>query len=154
MLKVVGVKEPSSAMIEFGEYVLLNVEFDNERLPTAPFYWRTGDFVGSLVEVGINRRSGAVAKIGLIAYGESELLSSAAEYWECVSIAGVPLLNVNDWSSDRYKDEPGHLAVAENDLCLLISFSLDKKVDSVYESCGVGFGVNSNCDLVWISIKK
>jgi hypothetical protein len=154
MLKVVGVKESSPARIELGEYVLLNVEFDNERLPAAPFYWRTGDFLRSLVEVGINRRSGALAKVGLVVYGESALLSNEAEYWEYVSIVGIPLLNVDDWPADRYKDEPGYLAVAESNTCLLISFSPDKTVDSVCESDGVRFGVNSNRDLTWIAIRK
>ncbi|RON53981.1 hypothetical protein [Pseudomonas frederiksbergensis] len=154
MLKVVSVKEPSSTRIEFGEYVLLNVEFDNERLPPAPFYWRTGDFVGSLVEVGINRKSGAVAKVGLIAYGEPKSLFSESKYWGGVSIAGIPILNVDGWPIDRYKDEVGYFTVEESELCFVLLFSPDNAVQSVYESFGVRFGVNSNYDLVWIAVKK
>ncbi|MCG6575932.1 hypothetical protein EGM97_14585 [Pseudomonas sp. AF32] len=154
MLKIVGVKEPSLAMVEFGEYVPLNVEFDSERIPAAPFYWRTGDFLNSLVEIGINRRSGAIAKLGLIVFDGSEPLFNGEKYLEGSSIDGLPILNVDDWPVDRYRDELGYVAVMENDYCLCILFSPDDIVEFVYESGKVRFGVNSSCDLVWIAIRK
>ncbi|WLG46432.1 hypothetical protein [Pseudomonas sp. FP1740] len=154
MLRVVGVKEPSSVIVEFGQYVLLNVEFCKEQVPAAPFYWRVGNFVDSLVEIGLNRSSGAIAKVGLIAYGESDFLVSDEDYLKCVSVAGLPMFNIDGWPSDRYRDEVGFLSVAENEVCLVLQFSLDRVVSRVYDSCGVRFGVNLNDDLAWIAVSK
>ncbi|MCI0996542.1 hypothetical protein [Pseudomonas corrugata] len=154
MLKIIGIKEPSLARIEFGEYVPLNVEFDSERIPAAPFYWRVGDFLSSLVEVGINRRSGAIAKLELVVFDGVQTLFNEGKYLEVNSIPGLPIMNVDDWPVDRYRDESGYVAVMENDCCLCILFSFDDVVELVYESDEVRFGVDSNCDLAWIAIRK
>lgn len=154
MLKVIGSKEPSSATVEFGEYVPLTVEFNDERLPAAPFYWRIGNFVNSLVEIGINRQSGAVAKIGLVAYSESDLLSKSFDFLNVRCTAGLPVIDTDGWPNDRYKDEVDFFTVAENVSCVLLCFSPDRVASIVYSSDGVRFGVNINNDLIWIAVQK
>ncbi|WP_147407017.1 hypothetical protein [Pseudomonas sp. 91RF] len=154
MLKVTGCKEGSLAEIQFGEYVIADVVFEGERHPAAPLYWRVGDFAESLLEIGINRVSGAVAKVCLVACGEREVLQDHRQYLAGSSISGIPVFDIAGWPDSRYKDEVGYLEVAESEAVLVMFFSSDKVVELVYEFSGVRFGVAFGGRLIWIAVDK
>ena len=56
MLKVFKHEETKKENIEFDIYTPINIEFGVWNISKEPtIYWRTGDFNGSLIEIGIGQ---------------------------------------------------------------------------------------------------
>jgi hypothetical protein len=74
------------------------------------------------LEIGINRVSGAVAKVCLVACGERKVLQGHRRHLAGSSISGIPVFDIAGWPDSRYKDEVGYLEVAENEAVLVMFF--------------------------------
>lgn len=66
MLKIESYKDVQEELIEYDLYIPINIKFGNQSDINAPiFYWRTGDFQESLIEVGIGKEEKEIRTITL-----------------------------------------------------------------------------------------
>jgi len=83
------------------------------------WYWRTGDFKKSLIEVGVDPSSGAICKITVLCLaGIGSHASQMADL--SATQAGLPCISLEDWAGASRKDveQPVEAALIGNRLVL------------------------------------
>jgi hypothetical protein len=103
LLKVAATEEATRPRIAVGEYVPLAVEWDCG--PHLPLYWRPGDHVRSLVEVGLHPGTGAICSIRVVLPGEDvEILDEGVPAVDLAATSGRPLFETDRWRGLRFLD--------------------------------------------------
>ena len=81
--------------------VLVSVVIEGPRSVT-PLHWRGGDWTKPPLDIEVNPTNGAVQALQVVLQDEhvqrGHLDSKAA------GVAGIPVVEVTDWSEDRYRD--------------------------------------------------
>ena len=160
MLKFKEKIQRTAASVVFDEYIPFYVNFDFESI-YAPNYWRVGDGRRSLMEIGLDRDSGAVNSITLTSVNVKNLREISNSYIEYVSeVDGLPTFDLSPWvkqasddDSSRFIDEFNvdlDLELGQN--CL--SVSIIPKVEPVkyIKNSNILFGLGLDDTLVKIDI--
>lgn len=105
MLTVKGSIQVENADLEIDDYVPF-VFRNRDNQTSVPLYWRTGDFKSSLLEIGINPETGAIATVKVPFFGIYEASSTPWKEPTARLAKGLPLCGLEIWSkSDEFKDK-------------------------------------------------
>lgn len=105
-LRAVAAHAPSSAATWAIEcpspgVVLINVEIEGSN-SLAPLHWRTGDWTKPPLDIEVNPSDGAVQAIQVVLQDENVPLGALRAGHE--GAVGIPLVDVEGWPDDRYRD--------------------------------------------------
>lgn len=109
LLKIIGLKRDEKVVAEFGDYLPFKFDLtDGESCNCV--YWRLGNFKSSLIEIGVDRKSGVVASFSLVIFdcferGVPELSTSLR------AEVGVPCFSVDCWHEEMLLDERAEVRV-------------------------------------------
>jgi hypothetical protein len=109
VLKVIGSHDPKQSLLEIDGYNPFRF-YCRDNPHFVPFYWRTGDFEHSLMEIGINPDNGALAKI-VVTFCDDYTKHQMS--WNRPSepiTHGVPIFDLDPWPrtndfKDNFRDE-------------------------------------------------
>ncbi|AUS14558.1 hypothetical protein C0W65_08385 [Bacillus subtilis] len=127
--------------VEFDVSTPINIEFGNRNIPEdKTVYWRTGDFIKSLIEVGFTQKTGEIRSITLTL---CESVYKSKEWKNIEPIKGLPVLSEDRQQNETYIDEKGILNVYITDKTVYIQFSAHE-IESLIENNHVLFCLD--CD--------
>jgi hypothetical protein len=122
-----------------------------------PYYWRTGDFRRSLLEIGLHPATGQLISIGLILVDELRAWSTVLPDLNIIPERienSVPICDRARWSdTNRFVDEIGALDVWLGTNRLLLRFGEADSQRSI-QSGQVQFGITQQGDLAAIQINN
>lgn len=102
MLKLEDVTNSIKETIQVDDYIPLSVRWINSNLDSPRLFWRTGNFKTSLLEIGIDSKTGIIRSITLTF---TERISVCeAEVTDSPSVEGTPVFQIADWGSEFYLD--------------------------------------------------
>ncbi|MDU9030470.1 hypothetical protein [Pseudomonas mediterranea] len=149
MLTIVGQEFCAQMDAEFGSYVPFKLRSQTDS-GSSHFYWRTGDFESTLLEVEINPADGQLIGASLLLPGRVSRNFPTMNFPDQIS-DGSPRVCVDNWPDDRFLDEPGFLQVFVDVSRLLILISSSVAVRLV-SAGNVTFGICASESLVWILV--
>jgi hypothetical protein len=100
MLQVSGAKHDAKADVEVDPYVPLTIVFDGGGDDT-PLYWRGRTDEGSLVEVGVSSKDGAIRSVTLTSISRRRVTLSGLGHEVQAGAAGVPQVDLSPWPAER-----------------------------------------------------
>ncbi len=152
MLRFVGVAGVVPCRIEIDMYVAVDVVFGQwYGAPLPAIYWRRGDFIHSLMELGVAPRSGVIRSVTLTLPGHVSWDPACCPPSGAPDQAGVPVFDVAGWPESGFRDEPGQLDVCVSEDRIRMTFS--PMAVSQWVVCGrVRFGVNQDSDLAAVEV--
>ncbi len=149
-MRILSLRDPCPVTIESDGYVPVMARFQGA-FEFPPLYWRTGDFRRTLVEIGVEKSSGAICKVtvtlvdGLRSGCESEIDVMALR--EGISCADIALFGTNT------RVDVEHEVVASlEDSQLIVRFG--DGVPAIPESCrsgNVSFLVSAESELCGVA---
>ena len=111
--------------VEFDEYVPFTVEFESDSM-FPPLYWRVGNGSTSLMEIGINKGSGAAHSITLTSIQSDSVRVVKREYVSSVSEKeGLPIFDLSAWKNENCPDEFASNFIDNFDLGLELTLGQD-----------------------------
>lgn len=149
MLTIVGQEFCAQMDAEFGSYVPFKLRSQTDD-GSPHFYWRTGDFETSLLEVEINPADGQLIGASLLLPGRVSRNFPILNFPDQIS-DGSPRVCVNNWPDDRFLDETGLLQVFVDLSRLLILLGNSVAIRSI-SAGNVTFGICASDSLVWILV--
>jgi len=152
VLKVISRKDVVDVVTDMSGYTPFISEFIDERTPT-PLYWRIGDFKSSLIEVGLNKRSGCISSVSLIMFNGGSVAPIGGREEQVVEV-GMPVFDIQDWDEDRCLDIKCDFNILRGKGCLRLLFFSDVKLAKVYRNKSVDFGVGELGELIWIEFSS
>lgn len=148
MLKIIGENSCEQINIELGDYVPFKFQyFDSNGMPH--LFWRSGDLKSTLLEIEISRNNGQIVGGALVLPGVVSKVFPTLKI-PTQSSVGAPIVCVDNWSDDRYADDPMQFQVFADPSRLLIMFSSPEIAERVIVAGNLVFGVSSNNFLLWI----
>lgn len=161
MLKIEEIDSSLTSKIEVDEYVPFSILFGEESL-SPPLYWRGGDGKFSLVEIALNRKSGAIQGLTLTSLDIDNVRKANGFFSEEFTEEGIPVCDLSEWCaidssgefSSNFHDEFNlkmELEVGQN--FVLLTLSKEDMATRYIRNNNVRFGVNSSGYLcsIWIS---
>jgi hypothetical protein len=141
MLRVTSSSDVKDCTLQVGDYVPISFRCA-EAASLTPFYWRTGDFKKSLLEVGLNQNTGVICKVTVTLIGNYS--RAEVEYsTEAITVHhGLPTCEISDWPKDRFKDEPFTFATLIGEDSVAIWVAPEAPLSSIYEIGQVCFGTD------------
>lgn len=138
--------------VDIGEYVPFTVEINSSDLSPSPIYWRGGDGKRSLIEIGLDKKSGSVCSVTLTAIDPKKIKETTQPVnTNLPETYGMAVFDISTWGSesssyfDNFQDEFG------SDLILMLGEDyLTLKFENVREPVRyvrnnqLRFGVASN----------
>jgi hypothetical protein len=100
MLKIVGSKPGTKALVVIDPYVPLTIELGDGEAIT-PLYWRARAGDGSLVEVSVSPSDGSLHSITLTSISRERVVRSAQPLAGQLSEVGVPQVDTSQWPVER-----------------------------------------------------
>lgn len=153
MLKVIEYQETKKENIEFDIYTPINIEFgvwDISKEPT--IYWRTGDFCGSLIEIGMGKNNKDIRSITLtICKNVYEVYNYFENNYNIFK--GSPIFELESSNEKTYMDEKGVLKVYIESKSISIIFS-ENKISDCLQNDNVYFYLDDNKLLVGLKINN
>lgn len=151
MLQFLDVSSFVSEKIEIDDYIPLNIEWVGSGI-SPPYYWRTGNFCTSLLEIGIAPESQMIRSMTLtladrINAGLGDLTLAGLP-----SLFGLPIFKPKDWSVDIYIDEVRDFEVFVGKTNLLLSLMPIDQIISTVTTEQVRFGLSGENYLVGIEV--
>lgn len=105
MLKFKEEVDCLASSVDFDEYVPFTAEFESDSL-SPPLYWRVGDGKSSLMEIGLNKDSGAVHSITLTSIKAENVRKDNKDYASSASEKdGLPIFDLSEWRNGNCSDE-------------------------------------------------
>jgi hypothetical protein len=136
------------------EYIPLSVLFESEEL-SSPIYWRAGDGKYSLVEIGLNRKTGAIYSITLTSIPSENVCSGRVLIAEEEWVKGLPSFDTTEWVEGQYDSDfmddfsiDISLSIGEDSLSL--NFKNSGAVKSFIRNYNVCFGMSNDGKLLSI----
>lgn len=152
MLRVQGSISVKGCRLQIDDYVPLSF-----RCPSAmsglPLYWRSGDFERSLIEVGLNRQSGAICKVTATLIDALTLIPTQNTIDWNDTVEGLPVCEIADWSADGYMDEPAPLITLIGTNYVSIWVAPETKLNAKFVAGDVQFGVDDQGFLRLLTFK-
>lgn len=111
MLRISELSVSVDSEIVVDQYVPLTITWE-ALTPVSPVYWRTGDLKHSLIEIGIDPRSGHLSSITMTLIGPEveQTTITAPDSLGAVEV-GHPICDIGAWGSDVYVDCAASLRV-------------------------------------------
>jgi len=111
MIILKDIVECERQTLEMDEYVPFTIEFGSK--PLQLIYWRGGDGALSLIEIGINMKSGAIHSVSLISINPMDVSEAKEKNTKNLpEKIGLPIFDMSNWNvndtseySDRFQDE-------------------------------------------------
>lgn len=153
MLKVFKHEETKKENIEFDIYTPINIEFGVWNISKEPtIYWRTGDFNGSLIEIGIGQYKKDIRSITLpICKNVYEVDNYCENTFNIFK--GSPILELENINDEIYTDEKGTLKLYIESKSLSIIFS-ENKISDCLQNDNVYFYLDANKSLVGLKVNN
>lgn len=153
MLKVFKYEETKKENIEFDIYTPINIEFGVWNISKEPtIYWRTGDFSGSLIEIGMGQYKKDVRSITLtICKNVYEVEDYSEDNFNIVK--GSPILELENINNEIYTDEKGTLKVYIESKSVSIIFS-ENEISECLQNYNVKFYIDANKSLVGLRVNN
>ena len=153
MLKVFKHEETKKENIEFDIYTPINIEFGVWNISKEPtIYWRTGDFSGSLIEIGMGKYKKDVRSITLtICKSVYEVDNYSEDNFNIVK--GSPILELENINNEIYTDEKGTLKVYIESKSVSIIFS-ENEISDCLQNDNVNFYLDANKSLVGLRVNN
>lgn len=153
MLKVFKYEETKKENIEFDIYTPINIEFGEWNISKEPtIYWRTGDFSGSLIEIGMGQYKKDVRSITLtICKNVYEVEDYSEDNFNIVK--GSPILELENINNEIYTDEKGTLKVYIESKSVSIIFS-ENEISECLQNYNVKFYIDANKSLVGLRVNN
>ena len=153
MLKVFKHEETKKENIEFDIYTPINIEFGVWNISKEPtIYWRTGDFRGSLIEIGMGQYKKDVRSITLtICKNVYEVDNYSEDNFNIVK--GSPILELENINNEIYTDEKGTLKVYIESKSVSIIFS-ENEISDCLQNDNVNFYLDANKSLVGLRVNN
>lgn len=150
MLKIESYKDVQEELIEYDLYIPINIKFGNQSDINAPiFYWRTGDFQESLIEIGIGKEEKEIRTITLtICNNVYERERDDISFLR--TVAGVPIVAIECLENNMCVDYEGILKFCYDEDGISILFSESKPVLCI-KNKSVNFLVD--IDNNWIGLR-
>lgn len=155
MLKVIDSLVVAHTDIRSDDEMLLTFQcFDVQS--SAPLTWRTGDFNCSLLEVGLNSKSGAISNVQLVTPGSIRRAESADKKESMPCSSGVPVCDLSTWPelmpyyARWYHDEKNEIVVSVGDDFLTIHCDRQRQPEKLFCAGNAKFGVDAENNLVWL----
>lgn len=136
------------------DYIPLSVTW-GDRDYTSTLYWRTGDFKKSLIEIGIESKTGRIQSFTLTLAKKLNLNRDDRLDIKVPIINGLPVINRKHWpEDDRFFDKIGEfqLILNENAGRIYIVFNQDQVVKWI-KSDRVLFGLNEKKKLALLGVQ-
>ncbi|WP_336355521.1 hypothetical protein [Pseudomonas granadensis] len=157
MMRLNSILECEGTIVEIDEYVPLIVRFGSSR-DSLPLYWRAGNGKTSLLEIGLNRYTGQIINVTVVAAGSVKMEGWKARVDGFILDVGIPAFKLERWGaggsySDNYIDDFSvefELVVGVDEACILLGKRQD--IDRVVENGCVSFGFSSSGELLSILI--
>lgn len=106
-----------------------------------PFYWRTGDFKKSLLEIGLNQNTGAICKVTVTLIG-SHYKMEVEDSTTTIAHDSLPICDVSEWPKDKFKDEPFGFSTLIGEDSVSIWIAPEAPLKMTYEIGRVGFAAD------------
>jgi hypothetical protein len=153
MLKIVDQTDCQKMYIEFGKY--LPFKFWCDALGAqSHLYWQVGNFDTSLIEFKIEPLSGQLIEVALILPGYINYGFFPISFKELEAKNGFPIIDIEQWPSNRFKELKKEFKIFINSNELLILLDEKTPASHLLNSENVSFGISVNNELVWISISE
>ena len=140
MLRITGVTEVANCTLEIDDYIPISVRCA-EVSSLTPLYWRTGDFKRSLLEIGLNQSTGAICKVTVTLIGRY-LKAKAEDFAEAAVVRGLPICDISEWPSDRFKDESFTFPTFVGEDSLSIWVAPQAPLSRIYEVSQIRFAAD------------
>lgn len=131
LLKIEKIHEEIKETIEIDQYIPIKIKWGKWDLCSEnTFYWRTGDFKKSLIEVGIASKSGLIRSVTLV---HSDYISFEQMENDLTNTVehGAPMFLINSVEEKTRLDEQGMLRVNYSSCTLGIILSSNPIVKKV-----------------------
>lgn len=153
MLKVIKHEQAKKENIGFDIYTPLNIEFGVWNISKEPtIYWRTGDFGGSLMEIGIGQYKKDIRSITLtICKNVYEVDYYCGSNFNISK--GSPILDLKNITNEIYTDENGTLKVYIESKSVSIIF-LENRISECLKNDNVYFYLDDNKLLVGLRVNN
>ena len=151
LLKIIGLKRDEKVVAEFGDYLPFKFDLtDGESCNCV--YWRLGNFKSSLIEIGVDRKSGVVASFSLVIFdcferGVPELSTSLR------AEVGVPCFSVDCWHEEMLLDERAEVRVFYDSNKIMIAWADVDTTEWIVVSDCVEFGIGFSGRLCWVCVR-
>ena len=153
MLKVFKYEETKKENIEFDIYTPINIEFGEWNISKEPtIYWRTGDFSGSLIEIGMGQYKKDVRSITLTICKNVYVVEDYSEDNFNI-VKGSPILELENINNEIYTDEKGTLKVYIESKSVSIIFS-ENEISECLQNYNVKFYIDANKSLVGLRVNN
>ncbi|WP_374420571.1 hypothetical protein [Chromobacterium sp.] len=150
-MKIIGLKRDEKVVAEFGDYLPFKFDLtDGESCNCV--YWRLGNFKSSLIEIGVDRKSGVVASFSLVIFdcferGVPELSTSLR------AEVGVPCFSVDCWHEEMLLDERAEVRVFYDSNKIMIAWADVDTTEWIVVSDCVEFGIGFSGRLCWVFVR-
>lgn len=156
MLKIVSTTFEMQSKLTIDAYIPLDIRWgDDYYTNTSILYWRTGDFKKSLIELGIDSKTGQIRSFTLILVKKLLLISEDLLKSNVPITHGLPVIYTKNWfEKDRFFDEVGEFQCILNESAgrLYIVFTQDQIVKWI-KNDRVLFGLNDESMLTIIGVE-
>ena len=132
MLRVISSIDVKDCSLQTDEYIPISFQC-SEAASLIPLYWRTGDFKKSLIEVGLNKNTGAICTVTVTAIGSCSRTRVGGSVEATNIHLGLPVCEISNWPEDRFKDEPFTFVTLVGEDSLSIWIAPKAPLKSVYE---------------------
>lgn len=153
MLKIFKYEESKKENIEFDIYTPINIEFGVWNISKEPtVYWRTGDFSGSLIEIGIGKYKKEIRSITLTICKNVYEVDNYSENNFNI-FRGSPILELENINDKIYIDEKETLKVYIESRSISIIFS-GNEISDCLQNDNVEFYLDTNKSLVGLRVNN
>lgn len=135
--------------LEVDEHVPFNIEWNYISNRNLKYYWRTGDFKKSLLEIGLDSVTGLIKSMTLTNLNINSI--SEDNLPTNFSKLGVPKFDLTQWTSEKYLDYTKDFSVLLMNNGLVISM-LDERVERIVKSDRVLFHMGKDKKLLRIDL--
>jgi hypothetical protein len=156
MLKIIGSVKVNDSHLQVDEYVPLSFKCF-EASSVMPFYWRTGDLRKSLIELKLNRDSGAIFSVTATLLPYPAHLHTCDWNPEIIQIEELPICDISRWNGNKHRDEKYELLTYLHKDSVLIYFENNTEIKTFYKVGRLSFGVddaNTLCLLKFDDLTK
>jgi hypothetical protein len=153
MLKIFKHEATKKENIEFDIYTPINIELGVWNISEEPtIYWRTGDFSGSLIEIGIGQYKKDIRSITLtICKNVYEVDNYSENNFNIFK--GSPILELENNNDKIYTDEKWRLKVYIESKSISIMFS-ENKINGCLQNDNVDFYLDDNKSLIGLRVNN
>lgn len=148
MLKVIAKSMSRNAKVEIDSFVPISIVLSNHL--QNPFYWRAKFENDSLLEIGINPKTGELATLTLIMIDRKMKKNYDFDRLQIIanSTEGIPVVAIDQWPSvaDKYQDffldEETPIKLLLGSKIAQVDFEDQSKIKKWYFTENVFFGIN------------